>query len=122
MFGGGFFFAKKAAGEPPASFGTDWTVKSARPSEDRKRRPYPVSGFPASCVKTVVGISTTAPVSGTAYPCQPIDRAAAAAGERVKAKAMKEHCNLMIVSPHRQINCAKPPSFRGRGGDTIGVW
>src|SRR5258705_9886107 len=34
---GGFFLAKNTAGENPASFGTDWTVKSARRSDVRKR-------------------------------------------------------------------------------------
>jgi hypothetical protein len=56
MFGGGFLFARKAAGESPASFGTDWTVKLARLSEVKNRFPYPISGFPPSSEKIVVGI------------------------------------------------------------------
>src|SRR6267142_5921264 len=62
---GGFFLAKNTAGENPASFGTDWTVKSARRSEVRKRPPYPTSGFPAGSEKIDIGMSTSAPVSGT---------------------------------------------------------
>jgi hypothetical protein len=75
---GGFFFAKKTAGESPASFGADWIVKSAPRSEVRKGRPYPVSGFPASSVKIVVGMSTTVLDSGTPYLCQLTCCAAAA--------------------------------------------
>jgi hypothetical protein len=71
MSEGGRILAKKAAGEPFALFGTDWTVKFARPSAVRKRRPYPLSGCPASLLKIVIGKSTFAPVSGTAYFCQP---------------------------------------------------
>src|SRR3954467_4026595 len=62
---GGFLLAKNTAGESPASFETDWTVKSARRSAVRKRPPYPVSGFPACSEKIDVGMSTAAPVSGT---------------------------------------------------------
>src|SRR5258707_1442608 len=62
---GGFFLAKNTAGENPASFGTDWTVKSARRSEVRKRRPYPASGFPAWSGKMDAGMSTAEPRSGT---------------------------------------------------------
>jgi len=65
IFDGGFFLAKNTAGENPASFGTDWTVKSARRSEVRKRPPYPTSGFPAGSEKIDIGMSTAAPVSGT---------------------------------------------------------
>jgi hypothetical protein len=89
MFEGGFIFARKTAGESPASFGTDWTVKSARPSEVRKRRPYPVGGFPASSVKMVVGMSTAALVSGTANLCHAIGSADAGKGESVRARMMK---------------------------------
>src|SRR5258705_11018448 len=53
IFDGGFFHAKNTAGENPASFGTDWTVKSARKSEVRKRPPYPTSGFPAGSELTL---------------------------------------------------------------------
>src|SRR6266481_8313856 len=70
MFEGGFIFARNTAGESPASFGTDWTVRFARPSAVRKRRPYPLSGCPASLLKIVIGKSTFAPVSGTSYFCQ----------------------------------------------------
>ena len=87
MFEGGFIFARNAAGESPASFGTDWTVKSARLSEVRKRRPYPVVGFPASSVKIVVGMSTAALVSGTANLCQAIGSADAGKGASVRASA-----------------------------------
>src|SRR5450755_1722726 len=68
---GGFIFARNTAGESPASFGTDWTVRFARPSAVRKRRPYPLSGCPASLLKIVAGKSTLAPVSGTSYFCHP---------------------------------------------------
>ena len=89
MFEGGFIFARNADGESPASFGTDWTVKSARPSEVRKRRPYPVGGFPASSVKMVVGMSTATLVSGMANLCQAIGSADAGMGESVRASATK---------------------------------
>jgi len=36
MFEGGFIFARNTAGESPAPFGTDWTVRFARPSAVRK--------------------------------------------------------------------------------------
>jgi hypothetical protein len=73
MSRGGFFRAKNAAGENPASFGTDWTVKSARRSGVRKRPPYPASGFPACSEKIDVGMSTAAPVLGNLVPA-PTDR------------------------------------------------
>src|SRR5712671_248459 len=60
MFEGGFIFARNTAGESPASFGTDWTVRFARPSAERL--PYPLSGCPASLLKIVTGKSTFAPV------------------------------------------------------------
>src|SRR5882724_2177546 len=80
MFEGGFIFARNTAGESPASFRTDWTVRFARPSAVRKRRPYPLSGCPASLLKIVIGKSTFASVSGTAYFCQPTGWAAATVG------------------------------------------
>src|ERR1700682_3939826 len=89
MFEGGLIFARNTAGESPASFGPDWAVKSASPSEVRKRRPYPVVGFPASSVKIVVGMSTAALVSGTANLCQAVGSADAGIGESVRASAMK---------------------------------
>src|SRR5260370_16538320 len=64
---GGFFLAKNTGGENPASFGTDWTVKSARRSEVRKRPPYPASGFPPCSENIEVGISTPPPVSAPSY-------------------------------------------------------
>jgi hypothetical protein len=86
---GGFFLAKNAAGENPASFGTDWTVKSARRSEVRNRAPYPSSGFPASSVKIEVGRSTRAPLSGTWYLTQLVGSAAVSVGESATTSAMK---------------------------------
>src|SRR5450432_2533471 len=105
MFEGGFIFARNTAGESPASFGTDWTVKSARPSEVRKRRPYPVVGFPASSVKIVVGMSTAALVSGTAYLCQAIGSADAGIGESEapavasSGVASEEACTPAVTLP-----------------------
>src|SRR5450755_1443215 len=80
MSEGGQHLAKKAAGESFALFDTDWTVRFARPSAVRKRRPYPLSGCPASLLKIATGKSTFAPVSGTAYFCQPTGWAAATTG------------------------------------------
>src|SRR3954452_12258180 len=61
---GGFFLARNAAGDAPSVLATDWTVRLAPRSDARKRRPYPVSGLPASSEKIEVGMSTEAPLSG----------------------------------------------------------
>src|SRR5438093_10621927 len=61
---GGRLLARKVAGESLSGLGTDCTVKSARRSFVRKRRPSPPSGAPASSLKIVTGTSTLAPCSG----------------------------------------------------------
>ena len=55
----------------------------------QKGRPYPLSGCPASLLKIVIGKSTFAPVSGTAYFCQPKFWAAATAGMASRQETIK---------------------------------
>src|SRR3954462_1255899 len=85
---GGFLLAKKAAGESPASLGTDCTVRFACLSELRKRWPYPVGGCPASVVKMLVGMSTLVPVSGTTKRSHRSGCAAAAVDARMMVNAI----------------------------------
>src|SRR5712675_87406 len=87
MSAGGRLFARKVAGESFSGLGTDCTVKSARWSLVKKRRPVPPSGGPASSVKTFTGISTLAPVVGITYFRHSVLSAKAAAGTRLKTKA-----------------------------------
>src|SRR6516164_4679037 len=67
MPAGGRFLARKAAGESFSRLGMDCTVKSARWSFVKKRRPVPPSCDPPSSVKIVTGISTLVPMLGITY-------------------------------------------------------
>src|SRR4051812_4427185 len=71
-------------------------VRLARRSEVRKRRPYPVSGLPASSEKTLTGTSALAPVCGTAARCHLTGCAPAATGKPASARAAKQQQILMI--------------------------
>lgn len=62
----------------------DWTVKSARRSDLKKRRPTSPYGSLASSVKIDTGISTRVPVLGISKLCQ----SAPSAGEVNKAKTI----------------------------------
>jgi len=87
MLAGGRFFVRKVAGESFSGLGTDCTVKSARRSFVKKRRPVPPSGGPESSVKIFTGISTLAPVLGITYFRHSVLSAKAVAGRRLKTKA-----------------------------------
>jgi hypothetical protein len=63
--GRGRCLARNVAGESFAALETDCTVRSARLSSVKKRRPAPLSGGPASRLKIEAGMSTLAPVLGT---------------------------------------------------------
>src|SRR5215203_4074416 len=78
--GGGLLLARKVAGESLPGLGTDCTVKSARRSLVRKRRPTAPSGAPASSLKIVTGTSTLAPVLGITYLRHSVAPALAIAG------------------------------------------
>jgi hypothetical protein len=58
MPAGSRFLARNVAGESFAGLETDCTVRSARLSSVKKRRPVPSSGGPASRVKIETGMST----------------------------------------------------------------
>jgi hypothetical protein len=110
---GGRFFARKVAGESFAGLGTDCTVKSARWSFVKKRRPVPPCGGPASSLKIFTGISTLAPVLGTTYFRHSV--ATAAAGTRLKVAAAIDqdlgHERLRRVPGERR--CVKFTQGRG---------
>src|SRR5215207_1847262 len=84
--GGGLLFARKVAGESLSGLGTDCTVKSARRSFVRKRRPIPPSGAPASSLKMVTGMSTLALVLGITYLRHSVAPAVAIAGRRLRTR------------------------------------
>src|ERR1700744_5060158 len=71
MLDGGCFFARYAAGVSWSTLSSDCTASVARRSSVMKRRPLPWSGGRASLLKSPVGTSTVAAVSGTEYFCQP---------------------------------------------------
>ena len=73
-------------------FGTDCTVRSARLSSVKKRRPVPPSGGPASLVKIVTSISTLVPVLGITYRRHSVSPANASAGMNAKARAADRRC------------------------------
>src|SRR6185312_8485615 len=99
MPAGGFFFARNVAGESLSGLGTDCTVRSARLSSVKKRRPVPPSGGPASRVKIVTGISTLVPVLGIAYRRHSASPANASAGMKAKAKVADSRRARMKRSP-----------------------
>src|SRR5579863_6553832 len=113
MLDGGCFFAKKAAGVSWPTFSIDCTARVARLSAVLNRRPYPKSVAPASLLKIVVGSSTVAPASGTAYFCQ---RTGCADTDAVPAKRQTTRKILRIPEILRLPNrCdlfgeSKPPA------------
>src|SRR5882757_1021893 len=125
MLAGGPLLARKVAGESFSGLGTDCTVKSARWSFVKKRRPVPPSGSPASSVKICTGISTLAPVLGITYFCHSV--AKAAAGRRLKTKAasrrweprsvrLKQIIPVNFRSEMRVfVKQQKPPAGESRG-------
>jgi hypothetical protein len=64
MPAGGRCLARKVAGESFPGLATDCTVRSARRSSVKNRRPVPPSGAPASLLKIETGMSTLVPVLG----------------------------------------------------------
>src|SRR3954453_1037830 len=89
MPGGGLFFARDVAGVSLSGLGTYCTVRSARLSSVKKRRPVPPSGGPASCVKMETGISTLVPVLGIAYRRHSGSLGYASVGMRISARAAR---------------------------------
>jgi hypothetical protein len=84
--GGGLLLARKVAGESLSGLGADCTVKSARRSFVRKRRPIPPSGAPASSLKIVTGTSTLALVLEITY----LRHSVATGNRRIEAKNQSE--------------------------------
>src|SRR5947208_13515846 len=80
MPAGGRFFVRNVAGESFSGLGTDCTVRSARRSSVKNRRPVPPSGGPASLVKMETGMSTLVPVLGITYRCHSVSSAEASTG------------------------------------------
>jgi hypothetical protein len=79
---------------------TDCTVRSARRSSVKNRRPVPPSGAPASRVKIETGMSTLVPVLGISYRRHSVSPAKASAGVKAKtAKAADRRYARMKRSP-----------------------
>src|SRR5215475_9105632 len=99
MPAGGRFLARKVAGDSFSGLGTDCTVKSARWSFVKKRRPIPPSGGPASSVKIVTGISTSVPVFGISNFRHSVLAAKASVGTRLKTRAASKRGAAIATSP-----------------------
>jgi len=97
----------------PAPFGTDWTVRFARPSAVRKADHSRFPGCPASLLKIVIGKSTCAPVSGPHISASPSFGPLPAAGDGQQAR---DHQNLphpkMPVSADHKVNDSRITMFR----------
>src|SRR5207253_5533463 len=100
MPAGGCFLARNVAGESFPGLGTDCTVRSARRSSVKNRRPVPPSGGPASLVKIEAGMSTLVPVLGITYRRHSASPAEASAGVKAKtARAADRRYARMERSP-----------------------
>src|SRR6266545_1201123 len=102
MPAGGCILARNATGESFAGLGTDCTVRSARRSSVKNRRPVPPSGGPASLLKIETGMSTLVPVLGTTYCRHSVSPAKASAGVKATtARAADRRYARMERSPVR---------------------
>src|SRR6266545_2333811 len=100
MPAGGCILARNATGESFAGLGTDCTVRSARRSSVKNRRPVPPSGGPASLLKIETCMSTLVPVLGITYCRHSVSPAKASAGVKAKtARAADRRYARMERSP-----------------------
>jgi hypothetical protein len=106
---GGFLCAKNAEGESSPGFSIDWTVKSARRSGLKKRRPTPPSGSSDCSLKVDAGISTLVPVLGITNLCHSSPRAGEIKVVRQRKRTAEKRDNCIGASPIECLRLAVVP-------------